>query len=82
MSASIQKLKSSFVDGLGLEAGSAVEGLTYRSIQQWDSLGHMQLVSQIESNFDIMLDTQDVIDMNSFTKAIEILKKYGVQFEA
>lgn len=81
MSVNIQKLKNSFVDGLGLESGAAIEDLTYRSIQQWDSVGHMQLVSQIETEFDIMLDTQDVIDMSSFVKAKEILNKYGVKFE-
>lgn len=82
MSQKIQKLKSSFIDGLGLGADHIVEKLEYRSIQEWDSVGHMQLVSQIETDFDIMLETQDVIDMSSFGKAMEILKKYGVEFEA
>ena len=38
----------------------------------------MQLVNQIELAFDIMLETDDVLDMSSFAKATEILKKHGV----
>lgn len=81
MAQKVQKLILSFTEGLGLGVGHDVEKLEYRSIQAWDSVGHMQLVSQIEMDFDVMLETQDVIDMSSFGKAIEILKKYGVEFE-
>jgi acyl carrier protein len=82
MSGITQKLKESFVEGLGLRPETEVENLTYRSIPEWDSLGHMQLISQIEIDFDVMLETQEVIDMSSFTKAIEILNGHGVQLEA
>ncbi len=40
----------------------------------------MALVAAIDDKFDIMLDTDDVIDMSSFGKAREILTKYGVGF--
>lgn len=80
--ASVQKLKKSFLAGLGITNDIPDADLKYRSIKQWDSVGHMQLVSQIESDFDIMMDTQDVIDMSSFEKAKEILGKYGVTFES
>lgn len=66
--------------GLGLDQDFSENEMKYREIKQWDSVGHMQLISQIESDFDIMIDTQDVIDMSSFQKAKEILKKYGVAF--
>ncbi len=39
----------------------------------------MALVAAIESAFDIMLDTDDVIDMSNFAKAREIVTKYGVE---
>ena len=38
----------------------------------------MQLVSTIETAFDLMLDTDDVIGMSSYDKAKEIVRKYGV----
>ncbi|ACM92125.1 hypothetical protein NAMH_1601 [Nautilia profundicola AmH] len=36
----------------------------------------MTLVAAIEDEFDIMLDTDDIIDMSSFAKAKEIVAKY------
>ena len=76
----IEKLKAAFVDGLGLPKTTQFEALTYRGIAEWDSLGHMKLVSEIETAFEIMLETQDVLDMSSFLRAQEILGKYGVTF--
>jgi hypothetical protein len=40
----------------------------------------MAIVAKIEDTFDIMLDTDDIIDMDSFGKAKEILSKYDVEF--
>ena len=56
------------------------DDLQYQAIPAWDSIGHMALISSLDEEFDIMLDTDDVIDMNSFLKAKEILTKYGVEF--
>jgi acyl carrier protein len=76
-----QQLKDSFIAVLGIEPNIDWTALTYRSIPEWDSLAHMQLVAQIEESFDIMIDTQDVIDMSSFDIAKDILAKYGVSFD-
>ena len=39
----------------------------------------MSLIACIEEAFDIMMETDDIIDLNSFEKGIELLKKYGVE---
>ena len=56
-----------------------LEGLTYQSIDAWDSVGHMNLIAEIEDAFDIMMETDDIIDFNSYETGIEILKKYDVK---
>jgi acyl carrier protein len=38
----------------------------------------MTLVAAIEQEFDLMLDTDDIIGMSSVAKAEEILRKHGV----
>jgi acyl carrier protein len=76
---SIEKLKDAFRSGLSLETGVDVTGLKYRDFAGWDSVAHMTLIAAIESAFDIMIDTDDVIDMSSWAKAVEIVRKYGVQ---
>ena len=55
-------------------------GLKYQDIEAWDSVGHMGLIAALEDAFDIMMDTDDIIDFNSYEKGKEILskKEYGV----
>ncbi|NBH82398.1 acyl carrier protein [bacterium C-53] len=56
-------------------------GLKYQEIPSWDSVGHMNLVANIEEAFDIMMDTEDIIDLNSFEKGQEILSSnYDIKF--
>lgn len=75
-----QKLSAVFLEALGLAADVDVEKLQYNDIPEWDSIAHMALIAQLDDTFDIMLDTEDIIQISSFDKAMEILKKYGVQF--
>ncbi len=73
-----EKYVNAFVEGLEI-AADQVEGLQYQGIPEWDSVGHMALVSEIEDAFDIMMDTDDIIDFSSYEKGIEILKKYEIE---
>lgn len=78
----LQQLKKMFAEGLGINEDAVTDDLTYQSIKQWDSIGHMALVAAIETQFDIMMDTNDIIDMSSFAKSREIIQKYGIDINA
>ena len=54
-------------------------GLEYQAVAGWDSVGHMQLIAELEDAFDIMFDTDDIIDFSSYEKGKELLKKYEVE---
>ena len=56
-----------------------LEKLEYNTIDEWDSIGHMTLIAELEQQFDISIETDDVIDFSSYKKGKEILKKYGVK---
>ena len=73
-----EKLKAIFAESLGLPLDAITDDLCYNSIPQWDSVAHMALIATIEEAFNILIETDDVIDMNSFAKAKEILSKYKV----
>jgi acyl carrier protein len=77
---SLEKLQAAFVSAIGVPATANFEELAYGQTAGWDSVAHMTLVNEIETGFDIMLDTNDVIGMSSFIKARGILGKYGVVF--
>ncbi len=76
-----QPLINAFSSALGIDTSAVTDELEYNTIPQWDSVAHMSLVAELESAFDIMLDTDDIIDMSSVAKAKEILQKYDVAFE-
>lgn len=82
MSDNATKLQTCFSQTLGVPVATVTDGLAYNSIKEWDSVGHMALVASIETAFDIMLDTDDILALSSYAKAKEILAKYGVTFAA
>lgn len=74
------KYLNAFVTAFGVSEAEAA-GLTYQSIEAWDSVGHMGLIAELEDAFDIMMDTDDIIDLSSFEKGMEILaKNYSIEF--
>lgn len=74
-----EKLKGAFAAGLGVAESTDFESLEYRKIPQWDSVAHMQLVMEIETVFDIMLSTDDVIGLSSFIVARDIVTRHGAR---
>ena len=75
-----EKYIQAFVESLEIDK-EGVEKLEYQAITQWDSVGHMSLIAEIEDAFDIMMDTDDIIDFSSYEKGKEILaSNYEVQF--
>lgn len=57
------------------------DGLVYEGVDEWDSLGHMSLVTNLEDAFDIMLETEDIVELNSYRKGFEILSKYDIEID-
>ncbi len=75
-----EKYTNLFMELFNLTADKA-EKLNYQDIEAWDSVGHMTLISSLEEAFDIMMDTDDIIDFDSFKKGKELLSKnYGIEF--
>ena len=77
----LEKYNKVFIDTLGVSENE-LSGLKYQDIPAWDSVGHMSLIGALEDAFDIMMDTDDIIDFNSYEKGKELLAKdsYGIKF--
>lgn len=74
----MMSLEQVFANALGIELATVNDALAYNSIPQWDSVAHMGLIAQLEDAYGMLLDTDDIIDMSSVSKAREILAKYDV----
>lgn len=75
-------LQNAFLNSLGLKDGVNYLELKYSETKGWDSIGHMRLIVEIEKAFDIMLETDDVLNMSSYEESIKILKKYEITIDA
>lgn len=77
----LEKYNKAFMETFEITEDKLAD-LKYQDIEAWDSVGHMGLVAALEDAFDIMMDTDDIIDFNSYEKGKEILAKadYGVEF--
>ena len=76
----LEKYNNAFVETFEITEDK-LTGLKYQDIPAWDSVGHMSLIAALEDAFDIMMDTDDIIDLSSYEKGKEILAKdeYGVE---
>jgi acyl carrier protein len=75
----LKKYKSVFIESFGINE-SQITSLKYQDIPEWDSVGHMGLISSLEEAFNIEMEIDDIIDFSSFEKGIEIITKYKITF--
>ena len=76
------KLQLSFREGLALPPKFDVTRAAADALRQWDSVAHLQLVVAIEDAFGIRLTPADVVELQSYTAAIQILRRHGVWADA
>ena len=73
-----EKYQNIFVKSLALNENKFNENIKYNEVSEWDSIGHMTLMSGLEEGFGITMETDDIVEFSSYKKGIEILKKYKV----
>ena len=74
-----EKLIEVFVSSLGITAETA-KSAVFKETPGWDSVGHVNLMNEIEETFDVSLEPDDILDFKSFEIGKGILQKYGVEF--
>lgn len=73
-----EKYDKLFLDAFRVQP-EELPGLKYQGHPLWDSLGHMDLMSALEEAYAIRISTIDLLDLSSYTKGMEILRRYGVE---
>lgn len=72
-------LRDAFINALDLPSGSDVEALEIGKNPEWDSVGHMALVAELEDRFGISLETDEIVGMSSYAKTVEALRTHGIE---
>ena len=73
----LYKYKQAFVEIVGVTE-EQLQALVYQDTAGWDSVGHMQLMTQLEDVFGIALEMEDILEFSSYEKGMDIMRKYGV----
>jgi acyl carrier protein len=74
----IEQYNRSFIDTFSVQV-EMLHDLKYQDVPDWDSVGHMSLMSSLEDEFKIEMDIDDIIDFSSYETGKAILRKYGVE---
>ncbi len=72
---------SAFRSAFELDSTYQLSDLRYQSIEDWDSIGHMALMSELEDAFDITIKTEDLIQFESYIQGAEILTRYSIDLD-
>ena len=70
-----QKLIDIFSRVFEVPAGDVHE-IEYQSVPAWDSIGHMMMISELEDEFGISIEMEDVIVISNFKECSAIVTKY------
>ncbi len=76
----LKKYNGVFCRVLNVPPSALGEGFTFKDVPQWDSVAHLSLISELEDEFDVFFDSEDILHYGSYLNGIEILKRYGVEF--
>ena len=68
-----------FIESFDLDEKKLNDKLEYNSIKSWDSIGHMQMIAELEDTFEIEFEMDDIINFSSYNKGMDILEKYGIE---
>ncbi|WP_199203428.1 acyl carrier protein [Mycobacterium sp. shizuoka-1] len=68
-----EKMNAAIRSALRLDSSVDLTTLEYHESPGWDSVGHMALVAALELEFDCMLDTDEILEMNSYARITSIM---------
>jgi acyl carrier protein len=76
----LEKYNKVFIDAFGINI-EKLAGMRFNSSVEWDSVAHMELIASLENSFNIMLEMDDIVDLNSYETGKNILLKYNIRFD-
>ena len=71
----LEKYDKVFINTFYINKEKLKKNIEYNSIKEWDSVGHMSMIANLEEIFEIVFEMDDIIDFSSYKTGKEILKK-------
>ena len=74
----LERYQKVFMETFEVDESVTAQNPTILTLDGWDSVAQMNFIAHLEEEFDIMMDPEDIVELNSYEKGKEILGKYGV----
>lgn len=74
MNIDIDFMKSVFEESLDIDTSNLTLDSKYEEVENWDSLGHVRIVGEIEDKLDIEFDIEDIIGQDTIQKLVDMVK--------
>ena len=58
-----------------MPAGTPCEAFEYRREPRWDSVAHLQLILELEQEFQVNIGNDDVLLMTSYHSILDVLRR-------
>lgn len=75
----LEQYNSVFAEIFSVQSADLSDDFNSESVENWDSVRQLSLVTAMEDAFDVMLEPEDIMDFKSYMTGKKILAKYDVQ---
>ena len=75
----VERLAGVFDEVFGFDREKFALDLGPEDVANWDSIGHMNMVMHLEKEFGRQFDVDEIMEMSSPAKIVEILRSKGVE---
>jgi acyl carrier protein len=74
-----QRLMKMMADILGVNSDEISDDSSMETVENWDSLKHMELIGSIEEEFEIpLLSADEIVEMTTVVEIMRVLKTKGI----
>ena len=74
----IEQIQAVFLAELGIPAEDFSPALAYGAIPEWDSASHMVIITALEERFEIMFDSDELVELSTVARIEQALREKGV----
>lgn len=75
----LEKYNNIFAEVFGVKDSVLDDTFGKETVDLWDSVHQLNIISMTEDAFDIMLDSEDIIGFTSYKAGKEILKNQDIE---
>jgi len=75
----LKRYNTVFTTVFNVELDALNNDFSSETVDNWDSITQLSLVTDIEDEFDIMLDTEDILEFKSYEIGKKIVGKYNIE---